>query len=556
MSNGQEPLIKLETDGIAPVIRYDLPEPTVYSGRNFIELDYDDEFYTEKAFDIGSAQKRTSIQDLDYKTILGSVENGMETGFADRRVFPNIRMGNYSLRYTTMLNPGFKVNSEVPLSAKIADLNPEVVARNLQEGKRLNFYTTMYGTLTYNYIDDPAGTEEKKDPQPRLLLIETYRLSSFLGQYGAGRIVKTFSLLPGERTRASVRTFTKTEEQRKQASSILDSFTEDSSNDFERTVSEEQTDKATYEQNFEYYAEAEAKASWGWGSAKVKGGVKGGSNSSREEATKNINNSVEKHAMKASAKREVEINTSYEVSQTAEEETSIEREIENINLSRTLNFIFRQMNQEFISLLSLVDVRLAFFNGFAETRREYALPDMDQLLTDYIVEDKRDEVRQDIVDALENILDHKDDLNSIIEIKEIDPENKYFRVKKDLVSTYVDPITGTEIRVPGIILSANTNVLRTEGVVVEALLGIGDALDSYATQLQTLEVTRRDAQVREELAKAKTTELINKVVREDDQSRAEILEALTCPCGPEDGGVDVILHHAASPNGPGEGGSA
>jgi hypothetical protein len=39
---------------------------------------------------------------------------------------------------------------------------------------------------------------------PRLMIVEIYRLSSFLGNYGAGRVVKTFSLLPGEKTKISV----------------------------------------------------------------------------------------------------------------------------------------------------------------------------------------------------------------------------------------------------------------------------------------------------------------------------------------------------------------
>lgn len=33
-----EPMIKLEPSGIAPVISYNVPEPTSYSGRNFIDL--------------------------------------------------------------------------------------------------------------------------------------------------------------------------------------------------------------------------------------------------------------------------------------------------------------------------------------------------------------------------------------------------------------------------------------------------------------------------------------------------------------------------------------
>jgi hypothetical protein len=206
----------------------------------------------------------------------------------------------------------------------------------------------------------PLLLRSGESPRPRIYLIETYRLSSFLGSYGAGQVAKTFTLLPGEKTRISVKTFTKTEQQRKSASSILDSSTEESADEFEPSLQEETSNTDACQETFEYHAEAEANASWGFGSAKVSGGVKGGTNAAREEFAKNVSNSVNKHAAKASAKRDIQINTSYEVKEETGEETSIEREIENINLSRSLNFVFRQMNQEFISPLHLVDVRVAF----------------------------------------------------------------------------------------------------------------------------------------------------------------------------------------------------
>lgn len=57
------------------------------------------------------------------------------------------------------------------------------------------------------------------------------------------------------------------------------------------------------------------------------------------------------------------------------------------------------MNQEFISLLHLVDVRVAFFNGFAESKREVPLPELDSLIDEVIINDdvKRKEVHDFIV---------------------------------------------------------------------------------------------------------------------------------------------------------------
>ncbi|MBV9772335.1 MAG: hypothetical protein JO040_00195 [Gemmatimonadetes bacterium] len=326
----------------------------------------------------------------------------------------------------------------------------------------------------------------------RIILVESCRLSSYLGTYGVGRTLKTFSLLPGEKTKLSVKTYTKTETEAKQASSVLDSYSDESSVDFENSMAKEQSNKTSYDETSKYSVDGEAKASWGWGSASIKAGVSGGTNSAREEFAKNVSNAAQKHVAKASTKRDVQINTSYEVKSTTGEETEVVREIENVNVSRTLNFVFRQMNQEFITMLHLVDVRLAFFkvlevNG--ETRyvyREFTLPEIDALLNEVVVPEHRDEVRNNIVRQLQNVFDYREVRHEFVEWHQAasDSSGAYLRVKRDYTSHYHDNATGTDIVVPGIILAANRYVLRTEGVVVEALLGQGDALDEYSRGLQ------------------------------------------------------------------------
>lgn len=538
MTNNSEPLIKLEPGGKAPILSYNVPESTIYSGSNLIELRFpepDDKFFKPVAFEKPKVTG-TPVKDLDIGTVKTAVLTAMKTGFSDQKLFPNVRLTTGILRYGDKPNPGYGIVSSFPASPKLAQLDPDEVAYALQAGKRLNVYKTLYGTLTYNFVPEPT------EPEPRLYLVEIYRLSSFLGNYGAGRILKTMTLLPGEKTRISIKTYTKTEQQSKSASSILDSFTQESSDDFENSVQEEQSDKRNSSKTFEYHAEAEANASWGWGSAKVSGGVKGGTNSAREEFSKNVSNAVQKHSAKASAKRDVQINTSYEVKEETGEETSIEREIENINLSRTLNFVFRQMNQEFFTFLTLVDVRVAFFNNFAELGREVTLSDLDSLLDEFVLDDKHDEVRQVIVEQLQNVLDYKDDLKSVIEEKVLSQNDKYLRVNRGIISIYKDNITQAEFALPGTILSVTKNVMRTEGVIVEALLGQGEALDGYATRLQELEVTRREAEVAQKQAESQRADLLNQVVRDNDAERAKLLGDLTCPCGPDEAALNVNLN--------------
>jgi hypothetical protein len=81
--------------------------------------------------------------------------------------------------------------------------------------------------------------------------------------------------------------------------------------------------------------------------------------------------------------------------------------------------------------------------------------------------------------------------------------------------------------------------MRTEGVIVESLLGQADALDSYARRLQELEVDHREAEVGRDSALAEREAILNAVVNAGDEGRAKLLEALTCPCSKNAAGVHI-----------------
>jgi hypothetical protein len=529
-----DPMIKLDPGGKAPILSYNVPEPTCYSGHNYIELDFPATHFKDQVKQKPPTNQRATLTEFDRPRLEHEIKVNLETGFSDTRLFPNVRMTTSTLRFVYKPNPGYQVYSDVPVSTKLLNIDPGEIASMMEQGKRFNVYRSLFGTLTYNYVAEP------QQARPRLVLVETYRLSSFLGAYGAGRTIKTFSLLPGERTKISVKTYAKRETDAKQASSILDSFSQESSDDFEKSVQSEQSDKRLYEESFEYNAEAEAEASWGWGSAKASGGVKGSTNSAREQFAKNVSSATSKHSSKASAKRDVQVETSYEVKEQTGEETSIEREIENINVSRTLNFVFRQMNQEFITLLHLVDVRIAFFNGFGESRREVALPQLDDLLEEVLVDAaKRAEVRAAIVDQLSNIFDFEDVHHGFVEQKTLKdrngndvPNTAYLRIKKGYTSTYRDPVTATEVTVPGIILAADKNVLRTDGVIVEALLGQGDALDVYSHGLQDTAVEAKRLSNALAEAEIEKKRLALRVIEGHDETASKLFEQIY-PCCPQ-----------------------
>ncbi|WP_341999100.1 hypothetical protein [Chlorogloeopsis sp. ULAP02] len=523
--------------------------PTLYGSGYFKSIYYNIEEWKKK---------RTLPSDEALGT---AVSKAFETGFFQPKIFPNVitRTNLLAIKATDSSSSRVSENfaatalatsdSPVPSSNAtltsvglaapvrniLAKIDPEVVTQRIRSGERLNIYRNMYGDFNYNFIPEP------EQARPRLYLVEIYRLSSFLGDYGAGRTLKTFSLLPGEKTKISIKTYTKTTTDFKNASSILDSFTEESAQSFEEDIRNEESDKRNEAESDEYYVDAEASGGFNVllakGDFKVRGGYKGSSNSAREQLTKKVTNATQKNSSRASAKRDVQVNTSYEVQSVSGEELSTERQIENINVSRTLNFVFRQMNQEFISLFHLVDVRIGFSNGFGESKREVPLYELDSLLNEVMVDDneKRQNIRQLIIGELQNVFDYEDKPQNLVEEQQLiappgQPPLSYLRLKK-IVSTYRGDTDdeGIEIKVPGIILAANKYTMRTDGVIVEALLGQAEALDNYSKGLQEEAVEAKQIANRLAVAQLEREKLAQKIVKEKDAEAAEIFSQVFPP---------------------------
>lgn len=515
------PMIQLEPGGTAPIVRYDIPEPTSYEGKNFIELDFDDAIFVDAASTFPD-RVGASLREVPADTVRSEVLTFLRTGASRRAELPS-RPITVARRRPDVADVGTEVVPPPTRPRVDADV-VDGIADLLAQGYQVVEGVDLYGDPTITTVPVPPA------PDPHLYLVETLRLTTYLGDYGAGRIVKTFTLLPGEVTKISVKTFRQRESTRKEASSVLDSLTKESATDLETSLMTEQSDQRSFQKTKEYYADAEASASWGWGSAKVKAGVKGSTNAAREESVKNVSNATEKHASRASAKREVEVNTSYEVTDKEGEELAIERQIENINLSRTLNFVFRQMNQEFVSFLHLTDVRIGFFNGDRASRREVPISGLDGLLDEVVLPAHRTAVRDVVLEQLSAIRDHRGVPVDVVEEVEVTPGDVYRHFDPTLVATFTDGGDRT-FEVPGVLLKVDRRVMRTEGVIVDALLGNGPALDGYAERLQELEVDRRAAAVAGEQAVAARHQLVNQAITDGDDARAAIAGRFhCCPC--------------------------
>ena len=285
----------------------------------------------------------------------------------------------------------------------------------------------------------------------------------------------------------------------------------------------------------------------------MSGGAKGSSNRARESLAKNVSNASEKHVANASSKRNVEVNTSFEAKVVTGEDQSIVRELENVNAGRVLNFVFRQLNQEYITYLHLIDVRLAFTDGMGpgpDHYKEFPLSHLEDFLNSYIrdkkstdpvdAKDPREEVRTIIVNELTSIFDYKGTIHRkfieavdcssgkpinnikdyLVPAERLDPQGKlklYLRVKREPFYQNKDsgkPNYEKHI-VDGIILTKNTYILPSDSVIVEALLGQAEALDMYSQDSRQAVIDMKRAEI-EKMALAK------KIVESKDDKKADI----------------------------------
>ena len=100
-----------------------------------------------------------------------------------------------------------------------------------------------------------------------------------------------------------------------------------------------------------------------------------------------LNNAVDHHVQTADTQRQIEINT--DVTSTAiSAETTTTRTLENINRSRVLHFVFRQLLQEYYTLTYLDDVSLMYSNGYNTSRKTGSLSSMGALLRSVLIDAK------------------------------------------------------------------------------------------------------------------------------------------------------------------------
>lgn len=367
------------------------------------------------------------------------------------------------------------------------------------------------------------------ETNPVLFLVERCQLTSFRGRYGAGGVLNTHTLFPGESARITFQSYIETSVAVGASSSVFDSSSETTSerftSDMRLAFGQRDANSTSTHPGIE-----KSGTSVLWGAFSTGSSSKGNGTTTHESHSSFLNalaKTSSVHASRVSTTRQERSAVSVRTHLAAGQEEGLVREIKNVNRDRTLNLVFRKLNQEFLSILHLVDVKLAYWDGVDYI--EAPLTEMDSLLDQVIIRNptKREAVRARIIDFIKAVPNYQELPEAIAEprtrLDEDQQEIEYWAVRKGLSSSLEQE--GFSVSVPGIILDVRSHVIQADGTIVDAFVGGGSALGEEERALQNVDLTRLQLiNQRQELA--------NRIVDERDEERASIYRTLFQPAEP------------------------
>jgi len=582
MSSCNEPVPLVSLDGDeskASVLNYNIPASTTFTVRVFVPVDVPDDFWNQESKTLPVGSPFVEIEPPSSGSGIGvvvtpvpekikpfldylEVQPPWEKELTDPRPpaawkekakqveaeVKKIGTAHPSLKMLADLNVAMDL--EIELMSQTLDqtqkkiqtenvylknrpiYNPMTLLNGLAAGKQAVWDRTFYGR---NILRRMAPKVKKATP--RLFVIEELEIATFLGDYGAGKTVQTFSLLPGEKTTISIKTWRTESSEQEITQNILDSYSEESANEFESQVENEfSTSMQSEDTATEAFSETHSEKNTTTKSGKVGGSFKlgvdgfgigggGGYSTTTTEGSEDINESkssasstrtntadtlakaMDKHVNQSSTarKHEVNVESKSKVSVEEGEEETITRELQNINHSRVLNFVFRALNQEFLTITYLKDVSFGFTKGVPGDGVATKLDNLDSFLSGRLINTEAvKKIRNMILEHLLAVYDHNGNPQPFVKQDEITlpaldngtPKKlKYWHKNPDLFQEWEGK------RVDGVILNTAKRILPTDALIVEALLGQGEALDCYNMRLQNAATEKADlANERERIA--------------------------------------------------------
>ena len=542
----KEPFIKLGT-GQAPTLNYNIPqEASFQTYGNQIVKGIDPKAFKDFTKKAPENNYFVKVKTLDKETLKQKFAEAVQLQRNDSNLIANVELlrkhldlSQSNLKAASLLQK----NNEPKAKAVEADITLEVpvIVENTNQINEIQLANLAIDGIQPILIEKLGGyqtkmkfLQEPKTVVPYFAIIEEYTTSSFLGDYGAGKTIDVFSLLPNEKTIITIKTFKNSTSTKAYSENVLDSFGENSTNELEKNIEDE---TGTSESNTSGSSTTNSNTKSASVNASIKGSLfkvvkfgvdaaysKGSANSStnsnsntRASNVRSLNKALDRHVSSSNSNRQVNVNSTTNETVTQGEEASTVRELINLNKSRVLNFVFRQLLQQYVTITYLSNVRIVYCNGYYESLRMVDIEELENLLEDTLNADFIDTVRAKLLKHYCTVYNQKDQpINFIEKVTQnlgaclgLTETETFWRIKKNVADSYT--AGGLTLTVPGPILNVKTYTLQTASVVADALLGQGEALDCFNNKTQDAAVIAENI---------KNLEMLQ---------RLEVLEELTEP---------------------------
>jgi hypothetical protein len=540
-----EPLLKLEDNGKAPILNYSLQQDTSFTAYSSVSMNLPEAYFTDLAKQIPAnlptrqnppttpfvpADFAITYDDGVEKPAAWGVEvlTQAEMSMLRTRAFTkltNLTLGTSNLNQAILsafanVDLDSNVNSRLfnfrklenawkeVLEEYLGGYNPAQIAeqRNLGE---LILITNINGggkQISYSTRPTTGGANPNFEARPQFYFVQEYKTISFARDYGAGKTLQIHSLFPSEKTTITIKTFKEMKTVKSNAENIIDSFSQESASEFESILEDETNNNVVKTRGGGVSVGGRVsldlkKGGVGLGSADVSGSANFSASNTRTSNARNLSKSISKSVDKSNSSRQININTSTQETQTESEEVATVRQFENINKSRVLNLAFRELLQQYITIIYLNDVKIMFSNGHSEYDLIFSIEDLHELLATHIVDDaKREEIKDRILFEYGKLNKETNNAKVTVEGVNVATEGlieafsknnfggqsvRYLRKNPNLRNVYKHATADSKgYTVEGVILEVQNYTLRTPAVVVDAFLGHGEALDCYSVAMQ------------------------------------------------------------------------
>ena len=310
--------------------------------------------------------------------------------------------------------------------------------------------------------------------KPQLFLVETYQLSTFRGDLIRGQKLTDLPAMdPGETKSYIVATKIKNQKEMDDSDTVVDGTSQQSADSFNQQLqgsSDAKSSSDHYDYGFEANAHAEGSVGFGTATGDASVNAAGSTNDARQEIAQSVAQAIDHQVSQASQARHDDTRVVQDKSEVDMQTETVSTVTRTNNSDQPLNLGVFEVRQELVTVLSLIDVQVAFRNTDPSSNKTANLFEIDSLLGDVIATIQDRKLIKDRLKAiLENIRDHMDEARSILSQDPNRPD--WMGINKNLMSSYQlkndDGSTRRVLSVNGIILDTHRTVISNGTMVLK-----------------------------------------------------------------------------------------